>query len=187
MSVCAEAGDADAAVAAALSERPDVCLLDVQLPGSGLAATAEITAKLPATRVVAFAASRSGADLLDALRFGASGYLPKDMDPSRLPFALRGVAEGEAAVPRSLVAVLIEEFRAPGSRGLGPLSTKQTATRLTTREWEVLALLRNGLPTGEIARRLFVAPVTVRSHVASILKKLETPDREAAIRLLEER
>jgi len=159
----------------------------VQLPGSGLAATAEITAKLPATRVVAFAASQSRADLVDALRFGASGYLPKDMDPSRMPFALRAVADGEVAVPRSLVAVLIEEFRAPGSRALGPLSTVPTGPRLTTREWEVLALLRHGLPTGEIARRLFIAPVTVRSHVASILKKLETPDRETAIPLLDER
>jgi DNA-binding NarL/FixJ family response regulator len=182
-SVCAEAGDAVAAVAAALRERPDLCLLDSDIPG-GLAATAEITANPPAIPVIVLAGSQSSAGLLDALRVGASGYLPKDTDPARLPFALYGVLDGEAAVPRRLVARLIQEFREPTWHRLSP---PQERPHLTRREWEVLSLLRHGLTTEEIGRRLVIAPVTVRTHVAAILKKLGVSNRLAAVRLLEHR
>jgi len=187
VSVCSEACDAVAAVEAALRDKPDVCLLDLEMPGGGLAATAQITAELPSTSVVVFAGSESSTDLLDALRVGASGYLPKDMDLSRLAFAIRGVVEGEPALPRRLVARLIEELRDPLSQRLAPLSAQEKAAYLTVRESEVVALLRQGLTTAEIGTRLFIAPVTVRSHVASILKKLGFPDRQAAIRALGER
>ncbi len=180
MQVCAEAATASDAVEASLRERPDVALLDVHMPGNGLTAASRIAAALPDTAVVMLTVSRDDNDLFEALRAGARGYLLKDLDPARLPLALQGVLDGEAALPRALVARLIEEFRERdqvGARPHGPLAT------LTNREWEVLDLMRHGLSTGEIAERLFVTPVTVRTHVSAILRKLHVADREAAIRL----
>lgn len=184
--ICAEVPDADAAVEAALLHRPDVCLLDVHMPGNGIAATARIKSALPECAVVIVTVSRNDSDLFDALRAGASGYLLKDMDPRRLPAALRGVLRGEAALPRALVAPVIDEFRERGRRRRLPLF-ERAAVDLTSREWEVLELLRQGLSTGEIAGRLFITQATVRSHVASVLRKLHVPSRKAALTLLERR
>ena len=184
--LCAEAGDADGAVAAALRERPDVCLLDIRMPGGGIAAAARISAELPETAIVMLTVSRDDADLFDALRAGASGYLLKDIERGRLPGALRGVLAGEAPLPASLVARLVEEFRHRDRRRRLLLASRP-GVQLREREWEVLELLHDGLSTAEIARRLFVAEVTVRSHVSAILKRLRVPDRKAAVRLLDER
>ena len=87
--VCAEVPDGPSAIEAALRERPDVCLLDINMPGNGIEATKAIVRQLPETAVVMLTVSRSDADLFDALRAGASGYLLKDTDPARLPHALR--------------------------------------------------------------------------------------------------
>jgi DNA-binding NarL/FixJ family response regulator len=180
--VCAEADDASSAVEAAERERPDICLLDIQMPGSGIQAAEEIARKIPDAAVVMLTVSRSDRDLFDALRVGASGYLLKDMDPERLPLALHGVLEGEAALPRHLVALVIEEFRERGRRR--PLLKKRGVV-LTDREWEVLELMSQGLTTFEIADRLFIEPVTVRTHVSAILKKLHVSSRKEALQLIE--
>jgi DNA-binding NarL/FixJ family response regulator len=153
------------------------------MPGGGIAAAAEISSRLPEAAIVMLTVSRDDADLFDALRAGASGYLLKDIDPARLPLALEGVLAGEAALPRGLVARLVEEFRSR-SKSKRLLSASPHAARLTDREWDVLELLREGLTTAEIAARLAIAPVTVRRHVSEILRKLRVPDREAAVRLL---
>ena len=182
--VCAEVGDAVAAVDAALRERPDLCLLDVRMPGSGLAAAWEITARLPDTKVVMLTVSADDDDLFAALSAGAVGYLLKELQPDRLPRALIEVLEGEAAIPRSLVGRLVAVFRDPAPRRRTLLSAEHGGT-LTSREWQVLELMRGGLSTGEIAERLYVSHATVRSHVASILRKLRVPDRESAVRLLD--
>jgi DNA-binding NarL/FixJ family response regulator len=182
--VCAEAADAAAAVTMALSERPDVCLLDINMPGDGIKAAEAIAHELPETAVVMLTVSRSDADLFDALRVGASGYLLKDIDPARLPLALRGVLAGEAALPRHLVTLLIEEFRERRRRRRIPLIGRR-GVELTDREWEVLELMREGLSTDEIATRLFISPVTVRTHVSAVLRKLQVPTRAAAVELLE--
>ena len=182
--LCAEAGDADGAVAAALRERPDVCLLDIRMPGGGIAAAARISTALPETAIVMLTVSRDDADLFDALRAGASGYLLKDIERGRLPGALRGVLAGEAPLPASLVARLVEEFR-HRDRRRRLLIASRPGVQLREREWEVLELLHEGLSTAEIARRLFVAEVTVRSHVSAILRKLRVPDRKAAVELLD--
>ncbi len=108
------ASNASEAVDAATRERPDLCLLDIRMPGSGIAAAWEITARLPETKVVMLTVSRDDDDLFAALRAGASGYLLKDTDPARLAHALDDVLAGEAAIPRSLVARLAEEFRERG-------------------------------------------------------------------------
>ena len=182
--VCAESGDAQSAVEAALRERPEVCLLDIHMPGDGIHAAEAISHELPDAAVVMLTVSREDSDLFDALRAGASGYLLKDIDPARLPLALHGVLEGEAALPRQLVALLIEEFRERRRRRRIPLRGRRSA-ELTDREWEVLQLMRQGAQTEEIAARLFISPVTVRTHVSAILRKLHVPTREAAIELLE--
>ena len=182
--VCAQAADARAAIEAARSERPDVCLLDIHMPGDGIHAAETISRELPDAAVVMLTVSRTDADLFNALRAGASGYLLKDIDPVRLPLALRGVLEGEAALPRRLVALLIEEFRERKRRRRIPLVGRR-GVELTDREWEVLQLMRQGAQTEEIAARLFISPVTVRTHVSAILRKLHVPTREAAIELLE--
>jgi len=179
--ICAEADDAASAVEAAERELPDICLLDIQMPGSGIHAAEEIARKVPDAAIVMLTVSRSDRDLFDALRVGASGYLLKDTDPERLPLALRGVLEGEAALPRHLVALVIEEFRERGRRR--PILKKRGVV-LTDREWEVLDLMSQGLTTFEIADRLFIEPVTVRTHVSAILKKLRVSSRKAALELL---
>jgi DNA-binding NarL/FixJ family response regulator len=178
--VCAEAIDAPGAVEAALRERPDLCLLDVMMPGGGIAAAWEISSRLRDTRIVMLTASQDQEDLFAALRAGALGYLVKDMDPARIPHALRDVVDGEAALPRRLVARLIDEFRDEGPRRRKVLAQEPFST-LTSREWQVLDLLRQGFSTGEIADRLMLSPVTVRTHVHNALRKVRAPDRETLL------
>ena len=182
--VTAEVGDAAAAVQEAVRTRPDVCLLDIRMPGGGIAAVWEITARLPATKVVMLTVSRDDDDLFAALRAGASGYLLKDVDPERLPRTLAAVVEGDAAIPGTLVARLVAEFRDRGPRRRKVLAD-HVGRELTSREWQVLDLLRMNLSTAEISERLFVSQATVRSHVAAILRKLRVPDRESAVRLFD--
>ena len=175
--------DAPKAVAAALEHEPDVCLLDIHMPGSGIRAAGEITKALPETAVVMLTASRDDEDLFDALRAGASGYLLKDMDPDRLAAALRGVMAGEDALPRSLALKVMRQLQSPTRRVFRP-SKSSAAARLTSRETEVLEMMAEGLSTEQIAEKLFIGKVTVRTHVANVLKKLRVPDREAAVRLV---
>jgi two-component system nitrate/nitrite response regulator NarL len=180
--VAAEASDARGAVAAALELKPDVCLLDIHMPGGGIAAAREITRVLPDTAVVMLTASRDDEDLFAALRAGASGYLLKDMEPGRLCSAMHGVLAGEAVLPRHLVLTIAGQFQAAPRRRFR-VPNRPTAAQLTEREAEVLELMSDGLSTEEIASRMFVAAVTVRTHIRAILKKLRVPDRESAIRL----
>ncbi len=182
-SVVGQAGSAPAAVALVRQLAPEVALLDVQMPGSGLAAAQEISTQFPGTAVVMLTVSRDDEHLFAALRAGAVGFLHKDMQLDRIPSALRGVLAGEAALPRSLMRKVMAEFRERDQRRG---SERRRVHRLTDREWETLALLRQGLGTREIASRLFVEPVTVRTHVAAILRKLRVPDRAAAIQLLDD-
>ncbi len=187
--VVGEASDAAGAVTAVddavAADGLDVALLDVRMPGYGVMAAYEITTTHPGLAVVMLTASRDDEDLFGALRAGASGYLLKDMDPARLPDALRGVVRGEGAMPPWLVLKVIEQFRAEPPRRLSRWSRPGTA-RLTEREAEVLDLMVEGRTTDQIARRMFVAPVTVRTHVRAVLKKLRVPDRESAVRLVQE-
>jgi DNA-binding NarL/FixJ family response regulator len=180
--VVAEESDASGAVRKCIQFEPDIALLDIHMPGNGISAANEISQRLPETRVVMLTVSDDENDLFDALRAGAVGYLLKDTDPDRLPEALRGVIEGEAALPRVLMARVLNEFRARGKRRL--VLPKNRGARLTSREWEVLEMMVDGASTKEMAERLFVSAVTIRTHVASILKKLKVPDRKSAVRLV---
>jgi DNA-binding NarL/FixJ family response regulator len=183
--VCAEAGSADAALRAARRERPDLCLIEADIPGGGVAAVEMLHAVLPDTAVVMLSASVDDERLFAALRSGARGYLLKDMDPRRLPLALRGVLDGEAALPRALMGAVVDEFRA-SERGRHASELTRLGVELTHREREVLELLERGLETAEIGERLSISAVTVRRHVSEILRKLGAPDRESALRMLRE-
>ncbi|MGH3059610.1 MAG: response regulator [Gaiellaceae bacterium] len=184
--VCAEAGDAAAAIDGAVREGPDVCILDVRMPGGGVAAAWEISTRLPQTKIVMLTVSRDDTDLFASLRAGAAGYLLKDMDPAQLPNALGDVLNGEAALPPELVARVIDEFRDRSPRRRAVLASGGYET-LKSREWQVLDLLRQELTTAAIARRLVVSPVTVRSHVNNILRKVRAESREALLQDFEER
>jgi DNA-binding NarL/FixJ family response regulator len=178
--ICAEASTAPAAVDACREHAPDVALLDIHMPGNGVVAAQQIAAARPDTAIVMLTVSRDDEDLFDALRAGARGYLLKDIDPSRLGPALRGVLDGEAALPRNLVSRLMEEFRRRDDR---PAAPQGPLSKLTSREWETLDLMRQGFSTAAIAQKLVVSPVTVRTHVSAILRKLRVADRQAAVDL----
>jgi two-component system, NarL family, nitrate/nitrite response regulator NarL len=183
LEVCAEAANAAEAVRAALETHPDICLLDLRMPGKGIAAVWEISARLPTTKVVMLTVSEDEADLFAALRAGAASYLVKDIDLRRLPEALRDVHDGKAAIPRALVARMVTRFHGSEPRFR---TTEPTALgpRLTSREWEVLAALGDGLSTRAIAQRLGVEQSGVRAHITSLVRKLGVANREEAVQLL---
>jgi DNA-binding NarL/FixJ family response regulator len=182
--ICAEVTNAADAVDAALRERPDLCLIDVHMPGGGPSAASKITSKLPGTLVLMLTVSRENEDVLESLRRGAAGYLLKDMNPASLPVAVRAALSGEGVIPRRLAAGLISEFRhrPAGSRRLAAQRRDQPA--LSAREWEILELLAGGASTSEMADRLFLSQVTVRRHISSILGKLGVSSREDAVKLV---
>ena len=180
--VCAEARDADSAVEASLRLRPDIALIDIHMPGSGIEATARIAAELPSTTIVVLTVSRDESDLFDALQAGAVGYLLKGGRLDDLPQLLERVLAGEALLSGRLVARVLAEFRDRGSARRA-FQSKIAGAELTRREWDVLELLARDLSTAEIAGQLFIQEVTVRTHVASILRKLRVPSREAATSL----
>jgi DNA-binding NarL/FixJ family response regulator len=179
--ICAEVGTGPTAVEAAQQYRPDLCILDINMPGDGITAAAEISQTLPETEIVMLTVSQDDESLLAALQAGAAGYLLKDTDPERLASILRGILAGDTILPRPLVTRAVAEFRVREQRRR---LRHRGAERLTSREWDVLEGLGEGLSTKAIAERLDVAQVTVRSHVAAILRKLEVADRNGAVRLL---
>lgn len=183
-SICAEAADEPQAVRAALRERPDLCLIDAELPGSSIDAIAAIATGSPPTAVVVVLGASVDRDLfLSALRAGACGCLLKGMNPERLPAVLRGVLKGEAPIPREMVGSLVSEYRSQGR--VRTLVARRGPVDLTRREWEVLRLMADGLSTTQIAERLFIAPVTVRRHISSLIAKLGVADRATAVRTFE--
>jgi DNA-binding NarL/FixJ family response regulator len=183
--VCAETADGDGALDAVVRERPALCLVDAELPGGGIRAVSRIKSRVPEVSVIMLARAPREDELVEALRAGASGYLPKNADSAGLLRALHAVLRGEPAVPRSLLGPVVEALHGRG-RGRRLSLPGRGALELTRRESQVLELLRQDLSTAEIADRLAISPVTVRRHVGSILHKLDVPDRRTALRLLRE-
>lgn len=184
MNLCAEALSVKELVDAADRCRPDVCLVDVELRGGGLYGAAEVIERIPGTAVVMLVPEIREAEFLEAMRIGAAGYLPKSIPSRRLPDVVRAVMKGQPAVPRSLVITLINQYRErPSHRYLAVANGG--AVDLTSREWEVLDLMREGLSTRKIAARLLISEVTVRRHIGSALKKLHVETRADALTLLQ--
>jgi DNA-binding NarL/FixJ family response regulator len=177
MRVLAETADREGAIEAVLREQPDLCLLDIHMPGGGIEAAAALAVMAPHTAVVMLTVSTSMEDVLAALRAGAVGYLPKDTPPDRLPAALRGVLAGEPALPRAFVGPVLGELHRPSARASDP-------EELTKREAQIMHMLGAGLRTAEIAKALTVSPVTVRRHISAAVAKLGVADRREALRAL---
>jgi DNA-binding NarL/FixJ family response regulator len=179
--ICATTCGAEETVQRAVAERPAVCLLDLEIEGGGIRAAETITRELAETAVVIMADDLDEDELFAALRAGATGFLPHDIDPQRLPVALAGVLEGEVAIPRTLMARVVEEFRGTGCRRI---RVGERTVELTAREREVLERLQRGRTTKQIGAELFISPVTVRRHISTLLHKLRVDDREQAVELL---
>jgi DNA-binding NarL/FixJ family response regulator len=183
MQVVAEVADAPGAIAAARERQPEVCLVDVGLPGGGLAAVSGLHAACPRTRVVALGGDSAEEDPFAMLRAGALGYLPKAVEPDELARAVRATLDGEAPLPRTLTARLIEELQMrSGERRVRGANGGSVV--LPQREAAVLELLRRGMSTREIATRLGISPITVRRHISETTRRLGVGDRDAAVRLV---
>ncbi|MGX1562452.1 response regulator [Streptomyces sp. NPDC055506] len=177
--VVGEAREGGEAVAKAAETSPDVVLMDIRMPGvGGIEATELITAAHPDIRVLVLTTFDLDEYVYDALRAGASGFLLKDASSEQLAEAVRVVAAGEALLAPVITRKLIAEFSRLDDRPRAPL--KERICDLTERETEVLALIAQGLSNGEIARHLFVAEQTVKTHVGRILVKLGLRDRTQA-------
>jgi DNA-binding NarL/FixJ family response regulator len=173
--VAGDAADGQQAVAVALETRPDVVLMDIRMPVlDGIEATRRLTPQLGATRVVMLTTFDLDDYVVDAFRAGASGFLLKTAPPPQLLAAIRTVHAGDGLLAPASTRRLIEQSARP------PAPAPALGT-LTAREYDVLRLLARGLTNAEIAAELVVEPSTIKSHVASLLAKLNLRDRVQAV------
>ncbi|MGZ4126185.1 MAG: response regulator transcription factor [Actinomycetota bacterium] len=175
--VVGEAIDGDDAIRQFERLAPDVVVMDVRMPVTdGIEATRRLTALDPPARVLILTTFDLDEYVYEALRAGASGFLLKDRPSEELVAAVRVVAAGEALLAPSVTRRLIEEFAKRA-----PTATRPELVELTDREREVLVLMARGLSNAEIARSLFVAETTVKTHVGRVLRKLRLRDRAQAV------
>jgi DNA-binding NarL/FixJ family response regulator len=181
LDVVGEAGDGADAIERAKELRPDVVLMDIRMPGmDGVEATARLTAAgiEPPPRVLVLTTFDLDEYVFGALRAGAAGFLLKDAPRERLLEAIRVVHNGDALLSPSITRRLIEDFAARTEPREPPAALLE---QITPREREVLVLVARGLSNAEIARRLVVTEATVKSHVGSILLKLDLRNRVQAV------
>jgi DNA-binding NarL/FixJ family response regulator len=168
--VVGEAGSGDEALTVVAAAQPDVVLMDLRMPGTdGATTTARIVERFPAVRVLVLTTYDTDTDILRAIEAGASGFLLKDTPLGVLLDAVRMAARGETVLAPPVAARLVTRLRAP------------LAEQLTPREIEVLALVARGLSNVEIARELFIAEATVKTHLLRTFAKLTVNDRTAAV------
>jgi DNA-binding NarL/FixJ family response regulator len=168
--VVGEAASGAEAVLLTERERPDVVLMDLQMPGvDGATATAEITERFPGTRVLVLTTYDTDADILRAVEAGATGYLLKDAPRERLFPAIRSAARGETVLAPTVATRLVNRMRVPAEEAL------------TSREIEVLGLVARGSSNADVAASLFISEATVKTHLLHIFGKLGVDDRTAAV------
>ena len=165
--ICAEAGDAETAIRAAMREQPDIALIGTGIATGWCAAIRGICRAATGCAVVVLAESEDPDDLLEAVRAGAVGYVPGALEVDRLRRVFNAVTAQEAVIPRAMVRGLLRELR----------STAGAGDALTGREAQVLGMLRRGHSTARIAERLQIAPVTVRRHISELVRKLGVESR----------
>jgi two-component system nitrate/nitrite response regulator NarL len=176
-SVVGEAENGLQAVEAAHALRPDVVLMDVEMPVmDGVEATRRIREELPAIKVVILTVSEADDHLFDAIRYGADGYLLKDLRPEQLYELMRAVMRDETALSPAIAGRLMREFR---ERGPAPRLAVAEATgpTLTHREIQIMQLVAEGLSNKEIGVRLSITEGTVKNHVHNALEKLQLENR----------
>jgi DNA-binding NarL/FixJ family response regulator len=180
ISVVGEAGDGSEALAKAQESLPDVVLMDVKMPrGSGIDACKIIKQQVPSARIVMLTMSDDEADLYEAVKAGASGYLLKDVPPDELADSIRAVHGGQSLINPSLASKLLTEFATMSRRELAPQSVEPP--KLTPREMEVLRAVARGLNNREIAKELYISENTVKNHIRNILEKLQLHSRMEAV------
>jgi DNA-binding NarL/FixJ family response regulator len=177
--VIGEASDGEEATALAEALVPDVILMDVRMPKrSGIEACVAIKQTAPSAKIIMLTMSDEEADLYEAIKNGASGYLLKDASIDEVSQAIRVVADGQSLISPSMATKLLEEFKTisrTGGKG------DAIAPKLTDRELEVLNLVARGLNNREIAKQLFISENTVKNHVRNILEKLQLHSRMEAV------
>lgn len=180
MQVVGEAEDGAAAVRLAQETHPDVVLMDIRMPGhDGLAATRDIAAdpQLSGVRVIVLTTFTDDSYVFDAVRFGASGFLVKDIEPADLVHAIRVVHRGDALLAPAVTRTLIEEFAVRAKPAMADRKLAALIGSLTEREREIVTHVAAGLSNDEIAQRLFVSPATAKTHVSRAMIKLGARDR----------
>ncbi len=177
LEVVGEAGDGDAAVALVKQTRPDVVLMDIRMPGTdGIAATEQIAAdeELADVRVVVLTTFEEEDYVLRALQAGASGFLGKGVRPAELLEAVRTIAEGESLLSPAATKVVVAQL---AKDTIKPAVDGERFRYLTDREREVVLLVAQGLSNDEIAERLFITPLTAKTHVVRAMHKVGARDR----------
>ena len=178
--VVGEAADGNEAVEKAQESMPDVILMDVRMPHrSGIEATQQIKDLLPHVKILMLTISDEEADLYEAIKAGASGYLLKEISIDEVADAIRSVFAGQSRLSPSMAAKLLQEFAAMSKRAAE--ARQLPAPRLTDREMEVLRLVAQGLNNRDIAKELFISENTVKNHIRNILEKLHLHSRMEAV------
>ena len=181
--VVATAGDGPQAVRRARAAAPDVLVLDLNLPGlPGVAVCRELVEENPSLRVLVLSASGEHADVLEAVKSGATGYLLKSSGPQELLDAVRHTALGEPVFTPGLAGLVLGEYRRLATDPAPRASDAPAAPRLTDRETEVLRLVAKGLSYKQIAERLVISHRTVQNHVQNTLGKLHLHNRVELVR-----
>jgi DNA-binding NarL/FixJ family response regulator len=176
--VVGEAADGSTAGSLAASLTPDVVLMDVRMPKlTGIEACVAIKDAAPSARIIMLTVSDEEADLYEAVKNGASGYLLKDSSIDEVAQAVRVVADGQSLISPSMAIKLLDEFKQMSRTDRSHVPTP----RLTERELEVLRLVAQGLNNREIAKQLFISENTVKNHVRNILEKLQLHSRMEAV------
>ena len=177
MNVVAEAGDGAEAEAKALSTKPDVILMDVNMPGTdGVEATRAISANLPNTRIVMLTVSDTDDNLFESIKAGAIGFLTKDISPDDLTKSIRDTMAGEATLSPFIASRMVKYIQKGGLE-----QQKKPSADLTEREDEILRLISQGKRDREIADDLYISESTVKKHVQNVLRKLHARNRVEAV------
>ena len=179
--VVGQGGSADDAVRLVGEHKPDLVLLDLSMPGGGLAAARRISEGTPEVRVVVLTVSEADDDIMEALRAGAKGYILKGVGSAMLVDILESVANGESYVSPSLAARLLTEMRSREPSGSSPADP---LSQLSRREEQILHLVAQGLSNKEVGLRLDLQEKTVKHHMTRILGKLQVRNRTEAALLL---
>jgi len=185
MQVVGEAGDGLEAVVKAAELRPDLILMDIQMPGvDGIEAARRINKDLPAATIVMLTVRDDEEKLFEAIKNGAQGYLLKKMNSTELIEMARRALAGEVAIPPRLAGQMLEEFRRLSQR---QLREGERYEELSSRELEVLNLVAQGQSDKEIALALSLSVHTVKTHLRNILAKLQVSGRKEAARYAREK
>jgi DNA-binding NarL/FixJ family response regulator len=192
--IIGEAGDGETVIEKCQALRPDVVLMDINMPGlNGIQATQWIVEKFPQMGIIMLTMLEDDASVFAAMRAGARGYLLKGADPNEVLSVIRAVAEGQALFGPAIAARMIRFFQEMsatptvsadngGSKDRKITAQEDDLSELSAREREVLELIAAGYNNSEIAQKLFISANTVRNHITSIFSKLQVANRAQAIR-----